>query len=102
MVRWEGIYYNVDGNRNVKDPLLFFIVNMPIHTASARGSHDRFFSIPITTWMSDHKSTFLHLSMDMKVVGTNFWDWSVTTLKKKKVSGIQLDRASNFRLFNRS
>jgi hypothetical protein len=83
MVRWEGKYYNVDGTGNVKDPLLFFIVNSPIHTASARGSHDRLFSIP-TTWMSDDKSTFLHPPMDLKVGGINFWDWSLITLKKRR------------------
>jgi hypothetical protein len=83
MVRWEGKYYNVDGTGNVKDPLLFLIVNSPIHTASARGSHDRLFSIP-TTWMSDDKSTFLHPPMDLKVGGIHFWDWSLISLKKRR------------------
>ena len=114
-MRWEGKYYNVDGTGNVKDPLLFFIVNRPINTASARGSHDRLFSIPIT-WMNDDMSTFLHPPMDLKVGGIHFWDWSFISLnliefesllefniiEKNKVSGIQLERASNFRLFNRS
>jgi hypothetical protein len=74
MVRWEGKYYNVDGTGNVKDPLLFLIVNSPIHTASARGSHDRLFSIP-TNWMSDD---------NLKVRGINFWEWSLITFKKRR------------------
>ena len=82
MVRWEGKYYNVDGTGNVKDPLLFLIVNSPIHTASTRGSHDRLFFIP-TTWMSDEKLTFLHPPMNLKVGGIHFWDWSLISLKNR-------------------
>ena len=67
-MRWEGKYYNVDGTGNVKDPLLFLIVNSPIHTASTRGSHDRLFFIP-TTWMSDEKLTFsIHFGFRTKLV----------------------------------
>ena len=67
---------------NVKEPFKFLIVNSPIQTASARGSSDRLFAIPMT-WISDDQFSFLHPPLDVKVGGMYLLNWSSITFKKR-------------------